>query len=160
MQKNKLIIVAVIAVVLLAIVALLVVLFVGIVIWQLGMFNILSPIRITSTGFAKIKPQLAAARFNADGTFSGLFTNGVGTVITVDQAGVVVSDASGQQCTTASIEPASLRAGDNFRLTASGCGVRRRGDVYTLAFSIPYNVTIGNITKEYTEHGNIKGPVE
>lgn len=148
-----------IAIALLAIVALLAVPFVGIVMWQLGIFQI-GPSQTTSTGFAKIKPQLSAASFKEDGTFSVLFTNGVGTTITVDQTGVLVADVSGRKCATASIEPASVRVGDNFRLTAGGCSARGLGEEYALAFSIPYNMTAGNITREYSEHGKIQGPVE
>jgi hypothetical protein len=69
--------------------AILVIMLVGITIWQLGIFNMGSTSE-TTTGFSKIKPQLAATGVTADGKFTGVFTNGAGTKITIRQ--VVVKD--------------------------------------------------------------------
>ncbi|MDD5111677.1 MAG: hypothetical protein PHG85_03965 [Candidatus Altiarchaeota archaeon] len=158
MEKSEKIVLAVVAVAL-VIVLLFLAPFLGIVLWQLGVFNIGST-PVTSSGFAKIKPQLVSADFEEDGTFSALFTNGAGTTITLNQTGIVVSDASGLKCETVRIEPASVSAGDNFRLTSSGCTALSQEDTYNLAFSIPYHTTIGNITRERTENGKIRGLVE
>ena len=62
--------------------AILVVMIVGIAMWQLGIFN-MGGTTVTSTGFAKIKPQLAGTGLTADGQFIGVFTNGVGTRIDI-----------------------------------------------------------------------------
>jgi hypothetical protein len=72
--------------------AILVVMVVGIAMWQLGIFN-MGGTSLTSTGFAKIKPQLAGTGYSADGVFTGTFTNGVGTRITINQ--VVIRDTNG-----------------------------------------------------------------
>jgi hypothetical protein len=57
----------------------LVVLFIGVAIWQLGIFDT-NPASITSLGFSKIKLQPSGTGLTAgiNGNFTGTFTNGVG----------------------------------------------------------------------------------
>jgi len=57
--------------------AILVVMIVGITMWQLGIFNMGNSL-VTPTGFAKIKPQVSAVSYSADGLFTAVFTNGAG----------------------------------------------------------------------------------
>ena len=145
--------------------AILVVMIVGIVMWQLGIFNMGST-SITSTGFSKIKPQLAGSGMKADGTFTGVFTNGVGTGITVITAGaedtIANESMTGLQCELA-VDPAtatSIAAGDNFVLTGSSCALGNAGDVYSARIQISYTVRIGTVTSSHKDTGTIRGPYE
>lgn len=137
------------------------ILLVGVVMWQLGPWISNSYTTVTSSGFSRIKTHhLETISLTADGTFTGVFTNDVGATITINQNGIIVADESGNQCSTTVIEQAPIHVGDKFRITASGCGIRERGDAYTLTFLIPYNLTISNITLQNNETGTIRGPVE
>jgi len=130
---------------------------VGIVMWQLVIFNVQGPGATTSIGFSKIKPQLAAADFTRNGEFTGTFTNGVGARIRVYEPGVSVSQPNGPGCASVQVDRSDVPAGDNFRITASGCPAG--GDVYSVQVKIPYNLTIGGITTSHTDTGTIRGPV-
>jgi len=140
--------------------AILVVMIVGIVMWQLGIFNIGST-ALTSSGFGKLKPQLAGTGMTAGGVFTGVFTNGVGTTVTITSLLVNETMSGGSICSTSSIpSPAAISAGDNFKVTASGCPTGNSGDVYALKVSLGYSVTVGGITTAHTDSGTIRGPRE
>jgi hypothetical protein len=137
--------------------AILVVMIVGIVMWQLGIFN-MGGTTVTSTGFAKIKPQLAGTGLDHTGIFKGIFTNGVGTTIYATSAsGILISE--GSACVGVA-SPQTISAGQNFQITASGCKSGGAGDIYNLRVSIPYTVSIGDVTSQHTESGTIRGPME
>ena len=104
--------------------AILVVMIVGIVMWELGIFNMGST-SMTSSGFGKIKPQIAASGLNADDSFTGVFTNGVGTRITLVQSTATLDNAD--TCTLTAV-PTTPSAGDNFKLSGTGCD---SGGIYT-----------------------------
>jgi len=150
--------------------AILVVMIVGIVMWQLGIFNI-GGTTVTMTGFPRIKPQLAATGIKAsDGSLNGVFTNGVGTKIRIISANVTDSAStaacSGTQVNVdgATLPSSSISAGSNFRLStgtnncvATGQNV---GDVYLVNVALTYNVTIGTVTTQHTDSGTLRGPLE
>lgn len=140
--------------------AILVVMIVGIVMWQLGIFNMGST-SVTSTGFAKIKPQLAATGMNSGRVFTGVFTNGVGTNIVVSLGSTTLDPDAGDTCTARGATTA-VSSGKNFQVIAGTCGssTMESGDVYTLTVSMPYTVGIGTITTTHTEAGTVRGPVE
>ncbi|MFH1404128.1 MAG: hypothetical protein ABIH11_07660 [Candidatus Altiarchaeota archaeon] len=118
---------------------------------------------VTASGFAKIKPQLAGTGLASGGTFTGVFTNGVGTTINIDLASSVINETStSAACATPTLSAGTnpISAGDNFALTATGCGTGNTGDVYSLDVSIAYNVTIGTVVTDHTESGSIRGPRE
>ena len=142
--------------------AILVVMIVGIVMWQLGIFN-MGGTTLTSTGFAKIKPQLAATGIRADGSFNGVFTNGVGTSITIWSVNVTDTASPNTYCVVdqTGIEPNVTSAGQNFKVTGTDCVTAGKpGDLYTAAVSIDYTVSIGNIATNHTESGSLRGPME
>jgi hypothetical protein len=146
--------------------AILVVMVVGIVMWQLGIFNMGSA-TLTSTGFAKIKPQLAATGVNRDGTPIMVFTNGVGTNIRLT-GGVITFDGVATTCALtegnflSGTGDNNVPAGGNFRISRASCaGVSGSpGDVYNAQVSLGYVVSIGGIETSHTESGNIRGPFE
>ncbi len=140
--------------------AILVVMVVGIAMWQLGIFSMGSS-SVSSTGWAKIKPQLAACGLGRDGEFKGIFTNGLGTLMYADTENAVIRElGSGSECATVEISPVTVSAGRNFKVSASGCATGLPGEVYDLQFSIPYDVVVGNVQSRHSEFGTIRGPFE
>lgn len=154
--------------------AILVVMIVGIVMWQLGIFN-MGGTTVTATGFAKIKPQLAGSGLSRDGQFTGVFTNGVGTRITMTSSPASISGAVLTNPCRASFigtagftaSPHAVGAGQNFLLTsaAAGCtmgaaGTVDAGTVYDITLSLVYNVDIGGVATTHTETGTFRGPAE
>jgi hypothetical protein len=142
--------------------AILVVMIVGIVMWQLGIFN-MGGTTMTASGFAKLKPQLGAMGVTGGGGgFQGVFTNGVGTRINVLHASVVGTFAGGGAgCSTFTVDPTNPAAGDNFLISATTCtSAAQSGEVYVLTLSIPYEVMIGAITTTHTDTGVVRGPAE
>jgi len=139
--------------------AILVVMIVGIVMWQLGIFNLGGP-SVTSTGFAKIKPQLALAKMTAAGAFTGGFTNGAGSTITVTTWTANETRSTGACTTTAPAANTLVSTGDNFAVGATGCGTGTSGDPYTLVARFTYTQSVGGITVTHTDTGSIRGPFE
>jgi len=147
--------------------AILVVMVVGIVMWQLGIFQ-MGTTTVTSTGFTRLKPQLAAIKLTATNQdFEGIFTNGAGTTIYF-LGGVIdeTSTGSGIDCTVGSGSSGALgdtvSAGNNFKITGTGCGTSSlgAGDIYTLDVDLSYGVVIGGIGQTHVDHGTLRGPVE
>jgi len=166
-QQNRILVYgayAVIIIVLLAVIA--VGLFIaGIILWQLGLFSTPSDgTVVTSTGFARIKPQLVATQVLTDGRFTSVFTNGVGT--TINLTGVTIEDLNDPtcSCTLASSQftPHIVSAGDNMKLSAEeGCIARgKQNEPYLIKVSLDYTVTIGGITQKRQESGILRGPYE
>ena len=140
--------------------AILVVMIVGIVMWQLGIFNMGST-TTTASGFSKIKPQLAAIALGADGVFQGVFTNGAGTRIGITTTGIHLVEASGSSADATLVDGwvnGFVAAGDNFQITAAALGQGQAGDVYDMEVVLDYTVTIGGITTTHTETGRLRGP--
>ncbi len=124
--------------------------------WQMGIFN-MGGTTVTATGFAKIKPQLAGTGMNADGTFIGVLTNGVGTAIEIEDITVTVN---GVVCKTAFAEKSRVAAGQNFQMKAKGCAQGYPGDVYDANVKIGYSVSIGGMVSDHIETGRLRGPLE
>ena len=148
--------------------AILVVMIVGIVMWQLGIFNITGG-ATTSTGFAKIKPQLAGIGVTHLGPGTMIFTNGAGTRI--DIISVRISDLTEDRmsCIVPSNQIAPLKevgAGELFRIsgplvTGLSCtGSARAGDIWNTRVRIIYRISIGGITSTHTDTGTLRGPRE
>lgn len=158
--------------------AILVVMVVGIAMWQLGIFNT-GVVPMTSTGFAKIKPQLAGSGMKANGEFTGTFTNGIGTKLTIMQVTVTVDKAT--PCTFSvngvarnpdcfapgDLNPPTtgkdISSGDNFCFTIGSCATGispKKGSPFNAAVDIDYKVTIGGQTLSHTDHGAIRGAYE
>ncbi|MBU0761647.1 MAG: hypothetical protein KKD39_01365, partial [Candidatus Altiarchaeota archaeon] len=84
----------------------------------------------TFSGFAKVRPQLSGVSLDKNGNFQGVFTNGLGQLITVTTVGMSVSN--GGECSNYAVSPASVPSGSNFIVTADTCPVDNLGDPYTL----------------------------
>jgi len=155
-SRSQVIYVAVIAVALL-IGAAFVVFFVGIAMWQLGIFNMGST-SLTATGFAKIKPQLAGTSMEADGTFTSVLTNGAGTAIKIKK--IILTNKQTSSACELDFSPGEVAAGENIQVSGRGCGSGHKGDVYSVEMKIDYSLTIGGMTREHTDIGNLRGPIE
>ncbi|VVB51357.1 Uncharacterised protein [uncultured archaeon] len=147
--------------------AILVVMLVGIVMWQLGIFNMGST-TMTFKGFTRIKPQLAGTAMREDGTFTGVFFNGAGTdiAITAVEINSTLPAGSCQGRVTLLgnvVTPQNVvkaGSGDNFVVYASGCAAGKRGEVYSIDITMEYNLSIGNVMTVHKEFGTIRGPYE
>jgi len=137
--------------------AILVVMIVGIVMWQLGIFNLGSS-SVTSTGFSKIKPQLTSCKMTTAGVFSCLFTNGAGTAISV--TGWNVNLTSGTQCSTSTTYANPINVGDNIALVASSCGLGTAGQAYSVNVYFAYTQSIAGTTVTHSDFGSVRGPYE
>jgi hypothetical protein len=140
--------------------AILVVMIVGLAMWRLGIFSMGST-SLTTTGFGKLKPQLAGTGLTSAGVFNGIFTNGAGTGITITSF-TINNTITGVACSTtttlAGFGPVST--GGNFLITGSGCGSGKAGDSYIIDVKIGYDVNVGGTITSHTESGSIRGPLE
>jgi len=142
--------------------AILVVMVVGIVMWQLGIFNIGGVTSTTATGFPRIKPQLALIEVRENpvvpGTFivKGTFTNGAGgPTRIVDVVGTCDHTAVGAYPTQV------ITAGDNFEVEGATCAISGgSGDPYEIYMNITYNVSLAGSTVQHTDYGRLRGPIE
>jgi hypothetical protein len=145
--------------------AILVVMIVGIVMWQLGIFN-LNQGSTTTTGFSKIKPQLAGV--NKRGiTLTAVFTNGAGTTIdlrTMTGRKNGAPDASSHAATwsfPAGGTTTALPAGTNFQAVVANAdlGPNTVGNTFDVRLDVAYDVNIGGITTTHRDSGTLRGPV-
>jgi hypothetical protein len=113
----------------------------------------------TTSGFSKIKPQIAGTSMTYDGNFTGVFTNGAGTTINISEGGFLIRSLDGVWCSGKS-EQTILRSGDNFIIRATGCQSGQRGEFYYVSVSIPYSVSVGGLSSYRTEDGAIRGLYE
>ena len=144
--------------------AILVVMVVGIVMWQLGIFNMGSA-TLTSTGFAKIKPQLAATGIAANGNPKMVFTNGVGTPIILRTLKIIDGNNVARSCAlgTSALKPWNVASGENTKISTAqtGCvAAGSPGSVYQAKVSLIYDVTVGGVTTTHSESGTLRGPYE
>jgi hypothetical protein len=149
--------------------AILVVMIVGIVMWQLGIFN-LNQGSTTTTGFSKIKPQLAGVNKRGE-TITVVFTNGAGTTIDLGTVSArkngAVNDASSVPATLsfpAGGTTTALPAGTNFMAVARGTGGTSQrpaavGNTFDVRIDITYSLNIGGITTTHRDSGTLRGPV-
>ena len=135
--------------------AILVVMIVGIVMWQLGIFNV-NQSAPTSSGFVKIKPIDGVTQYNAAGTLTITLTNGAGKKIDIGQ----VTAPSGCTTATVSATPATASPMSGEATTFSfTCATKTKGDMYEVKINVPYTLRLGTVTNTATEEGLIKGPV-
>ncbi len=142
--------------------AILVVMIVGIVMWQLGIFNMGST-AVTASGFSRLKPQLAAVAMVAGGDSTFVFTNGAGATITLLSAGVETDLAPGRSAVAQTdFVGTTSGAGDNFYFTVSppGTATASAGDPVVATVDITYTISVAGDTVGHVEHGTIRGPLE
>ena len=75
---------------------------------------------IYATGFSKIKPQLAGVGFNVNGTFTGVFTNGVGKNITINFASFKFEREDISEACRKDLD-LTVESGENFLITLDEC---------------------------------------
>ncbi|MFH1055965.1 MAG: hypothetical protein V1744_07740 [Candidatus Altiarchaeota archaeon] len=127
----------------------------GLFTWQLGVFN-MGGSTVTSTGFAKLKPQLAGTGLEYDGKFTAVFTNGIGARIYVKS----VEITSGGVTCYGELTSSVINPGDNFQVRAKNCIQGYSGSVYNVNVAINYDAEIGGQTISHTDSGTIRGPFE
>lgn len=136
--------------------AILVVMVVGIVMWQLGIFNLGGVTSTTATGFPRIKPQLALMTVNGSGYWRGTFTNGAGGPIVID-TGASLTTCEGS---TISVPSSAVSVGENFDMSGDCFVSGSTGDPYDLEVIISYNVTLAGRTIQHKDEGTLRGPIE
>ncbi|MFH1056149.1 MAG: hypothetical protein V1744_08660 [Candidatus Altiarchaeota archaeon] len=160
--------------------AILVVMVVGIAMWQLGIFN-MGGGTVTFTGFSKIKPQLAGSGVSSTGMFTGVFTNGIGTKIIINDVTVTVDGAAPCKASVGGVPvgggpgagdyssgQVDVPSGDNIGIgidltvcTPTGLPAgAKKAAVYNAKVSIDYTATIGDQTVSHTDSGTLRGPYE
>ncbi len=142
--------------------AILVVMIVGIVMWQLGIFNPSGTQSITMQGFGAVKPQLAGTGFSSDGVFTGTFLNAGGAPIEVRNVVVTLEDP-GTSSASASFATGSAAASANEHIvvTVGGLGSEgEAGDAFSAKVEVEYVVTIGQTSVTKKSSGIIRGPIE
>ena len=155
--------------------AIMVVMIVGVVLWQMGVFN-LGGSRTTATGFEKIKPLNPGDIIvsSAGNNVSIVFTNVAGGTITIESANVTFSAPSGVSCTTAYVTPmggttigplapgttATISQAGTFQLDVTCGGVTlTSGASYVADVNIVYTIEVGGFTRRYVETGTIRGKI-
>ena len=141
--------------------AILVVMIVGIVMWQLGIFNMGST-SVTASGFSKLKPLLTGCKMTsgATGAFTCTFTNGAGG--TIKLAAPVAWTGSTSCTVTAGSPPTStpITQGSNLVLAATGCKGGSVGDSYAININFTYIQTVAGVDVTHIDNGIVRGPYE
>ena len=139
--------------------AILIVLVVGVVLYQMGIFNQGQGAVIT-TGFPQLKPVPQAVSYQQNGTFQSAFLNTYGTAIQVD--GIAMQDTiAGTDCipvSPAAGESTSVKAGDALAVVMA-CSTKQSREGYNVYVSLNYSVALEDKT-EHTENGYIQGQAE
>jgi hypothetical protein len=146
--------------------AILVVMVVGVVMWQMGIFNIGGGTATTASGFARLKPLLATAKYSAStGPLNVTFTNGAGGTVDVTSVKMTLNgvDADAGSCagTPSPALPTDVASGNNFYLSCSKSSWSvAKGDPYVINVQIDYTVTVAGATVTRTDTGIIRGPAD
>jgi hypothetical protein len=144
--------------------AILVVLAVGIVMWKLGVLNLGGTITTTSTGFPRIKPQLAITSCNTSGYFRVTFTNGAGGPIIIGAYGgmITVKDMKGNDCSVSNPEAGITQdVGEDFEITGTCSQMRgSTNNPYSMDILIRYNMSLPGAVVQHTDSGSIRGSME
>ncbi|MFH1721485.1 MAG: hypothetical protein ABH950_02645 [Candidatus Altiarchaeota archaeon] len=164
--------------------AILVVMIVGVVFWELGVFN-MGTSAFTAKGFTTIKPQLATVDMyhfgNGGYHFLGTFVNLQGTDIDITDASVLFP---GKTCRNAYVEnldgqtgsfmmtcmPGAIsvpvKKGDHFKVFAEICVSDCMGtwdDAYQqtneVEIEFTYNTRVGGLQVTRKANGVIRGPI-
>ncbi len=137
--------------------AILVVMIVGVVLWQLGVFNAGqgSPV---ATGFVRLQPMMPSVAYYGGDKFNATFTNNAGTTIRLMTISLNETVAGGN-CTV-TVPTSSVIAGGVFSISATGCPSVDTGASYNLKTVITYNSSLAGITTSHTETGYIRGTAE
>jgi len=140
--------------------AILVVMIVGVVLWQLGVFNV-GQGNLVTTGFVKMQPLTPSVAYRNQ-NFTASFTNALGTTIKLNN--VTLNESINRNiCTTVTPNPSfgnSVKAGGTFTVVSATCPAKADGESYDLVVIIQYTATMGGISTNHTDTGHIKGQGE
>jgi hypothetical protein len=153
--------------------AILVVMIVGVVLWQLGVFNV-GQGNLVTTGFVKMQPLTPSIAYR-NMSYRSSFTNALGTTVkicnvtltesisgTACPAGsmTVSADGTATNNLTAGTYYPAIKAGGTFAVINPACPKKADGEAYDLVVVIQYNATMGGITTQHTDTGHVKGQGE
>jgi hypothetical protein len=129
---------------------------VGVIMWQLGIFN-LGQSDTVVTGFVKLIPLTQSVTYSGS-RFVVSFNNALGTTVNITNVSVKES-LSGTECSVEPLERKSVL--DGYTFTVKGdCGQKNVGDAYHFVFTITYSASKGGVVSSHTESGLIWGIVE
>ncbi len=137
--------------------AILVVLIVGVILWQLGIFNGLASVANTSTGFfpGKIGIIDAATQCTENGGLSATFTNQAGNDLTITNL-----TATGSCTGTPIPSTANLSAGGKLNWQVGTCTGADKGDKLSTTLTVYFTEHVAGETITRTQTGTIYCHVE
>jgi uncharacterized protein (UPF0333 family) len=148
--------------------AILVVMIVGVVLWQLGVFNF-GQGTVVPKDWNKMQPLVPTITYNgAAQTFTASFNNVGGTSAKLTRINVTET-YSNATCGTVYIGTVRLDSGTGnvtvapgsaFKMDAATCPLLNRGDQYLMTITLTYNAVVGGISTSHTEIGTIRGNAE
>ena len=144
--------------------AILVVAIVGMVLWQIGVFD--TPEAAIPTGWSTLKPMSPTIVYSAAGdSFEAGFINVIGSPIRITDVDINETISGGGACTNVAVEGVSMpgdvtmEAGGEFKVTAD-CPAKDKKEPYDLVIAIRYIALLPDSTTHHVETGYIKGMVE
>ena len=152
--------------------AILVVMIVGVVLWQLGVFNV-GQGNLVTTGFVKMQPLTPSIAYR-NMSYRSSFTNALGTTVKICNV-TLTESISGTACPAGSMTVSAdgtatnnlsggyypaIKAGGTFAVINPACPIKADGEAYDLVVVIQYNATMGGITTQHTDTGHVKGQGE
>ena len=143
--------------------AILVVAIVGMVLWQIGVFD--TPEAAIPTGWSTLKPMPPTIVYSAAGnSFDVGFINVAGSTIRITDADINET-ISGEACGSVTVNgvnmsgDVTMEAGGEFKVTAD-CPAKDKKESYDLVIAIRYIALLPDSTTHHVETGYIKGMVE
>lgn len=139
--------------------AILVVMIVGVVLWQLGIFNLGGTVSKTMSGFGALRP--VDWSMSTAGNEQIVLINGEGTNVNIK---TVALDSDDGTCEQAAVAPTQtpvnpVSAGDSVSVSGGWCtpGAAYAGKSYKIIATISYNKTIGGVTQDHSSVGTFRG---
>jgi hypothetical protein len=149
--------------------AILVVMIVGVVLWQLGVFNF-GQGTVVPKDWNKMQPLVPTITYSGSArAFTASFNNVGGT--SAKLTGITVNETyTNTTCGLVAVGPVNLYGGtignvtvapgSAFKMDATDCPALTRGDQYLMTITISYNAVVGGISTAHTEIGTIRGNSE
>ena len=146
--------------------AILVVMIVGVVLWQLGIFN--PPTGTVFKNFKVLQPLGPSVSYKSSGnTFTMALSNNQGSSIKI--SGVLINETlTTTVCNAISVNNGTagtfgqtVAAGSAFSVSATcALATRNRADPYNMLVEVDYIAVIGGIMTPHTEIGEVRGQSE
>ena len=132
----------------------LVAMIIGIVLWQLGVFEKGPSAVNTASGFRKIKPMEQSIKYTESGSFSFSFMNGMGQDIRNVNIVSATDDCSGQTATIGSMGPGAVWS------VGLSCRAKTTGQSFSTSLTLEYESSIADVKMLFRETGTIRGIAE